>query len=111
MLYDDNQITIDGHTEISFTEDVPARFKSYGWHTITVQDGNNDLEALAAAIEEAKSVGDKPTLISVKYVEFGEWNARIHAYVAREKIRFVVEYPYHTSILSKIVHVFDLLFL
>lgn len=70
VLYDDNQITIDGHTEISFTEDVPARFKSYGWHTITVEDGNNDLESLAAAIEEAKSVGDRPTLISVKYVEF-----------------------------------------
>ncbi|KAG0257197.1 Transketolase [Mortierella polycephala] len=64
-LYDDNHITIDGNTEVSFTEDVRKRFESYGWHVIVVEDGNNDLEAIAKAIEEAKKVTDKPTLIKV----------------------------------------------
>lgn len=52
-LYDDNGITIDGETSLSFaTEDVEARFRSYGWHTAAVEDAN-DLEALTGAIEEA----------------------------------------------------------
>ena len=50
MLYDDNEITIDGPTSLSFSsEDVPKRFEAYGWHTLTVEDGN-DLEAIEAAI-------------------------------------------------------------
>lgn len=65
-LYDDNKITIDGDTAVSFTEDVVERFKSYGWHTLTVADGDNDVEALEKAIEEAKAVTDKPTIIKVK---------------------------------------------
>ncbi|KAF9907501.1 Transketolase [Linnemannia zychae] len=64
-LYDDNHISIDGDTEVSFTEDVVKRFESYGWHVIVVKDGNNDLEGMAKAIEEAKKVTDKPTLIKV----------------------------------------------
>ncbi|KAG0031721.1 Transketolase [Podila clonocystis] len=64
-LYDDNHITIDGDTEVSFTEDVVKRFESYGWHVIVVKDGNNDLEAMAKAIEEAKKVTDKPSLIKI----------------------------------------------
>lgn len=64
-LYDDNHITIDGDTEVSFTEDVVQRFESYGWHVIVVKDGNNDLEAMANAIEEAKKVTDKPSLIKI----------------------------------------------
>jgi transketolase len=64
-LYDDNHISIDGSTDISFTEDVSKRFEAYGWHTIHVKDGNSDLAAIAAAIEEAKSVTDKPTMIKV----------------------------------------------
>ncbi|KAG0353757.1 Transketolase [Podila minutissima] len=64
-LYDDNHITIDGDTEVSFTEDVVKRFESYGWHVIVVKDGNNDLEAMANAIEEAKKVTDKPSLIKI----------------------------------------------
>ncbi|KAF9382351.1 Transketolase [Podila verticillata] len=64
-LYDDNHITIDGDTEVSFTEDVVKRFEAYGWHVIVVKDGNNDLEAMAKAIEEAKKVTDKPTLIKI----------------------------------------------
>jgi transketolase len=66
-LYDDNKVTIEGFTSLAFTEDVPKRFEAYGWHTLTVDDGN-DLEAIEAAIREAQSVGDKPSLISVKTV-------------------------------------------
>lgn len=67
FLYDDNDITIDGGTDISFTEDVRARFEAYGWHTALVEDGN-DLDAIDAAITAAKNVVDKPSLISVKTV-------------------------------------------
>jgi transketolase len=66
-LYDDNQVTIEGFTSLAFSEDVPKRFEAYGWHTLTVDDGN-DLEAIEAAIHAAQSVGDKPSLISVKTV-------------------------------------------
>eukprot|EP00798_Chlamydomonas_sp_ICE-L_P015016 gene15016-21086_t len=64
-LYDDNKISIDGHTEISFTEDVAKRYEALGWHVVTVADGNTDYDALRKAIAEAKSVTDKPTLIKV----------------------------------------------
>jgi transketolase len=64
-LYDDNHISIDGSTDISFTEDVSKRFEAYGWHTLHVEDGNADLGAIAAAIEAAKAVTDKPTMIKV----------------------------------------------
>jgi len=65
-LYDDNNITIDGRTDLSFTEDVCKRFEAYGWHTITVEDGNTDIAGLRKAIETAKAQTDKPTLIKVK---------------------------------------------
>jgi transketolase len=64
-LYDDNHISIDGSTDVAFTEDVSKRFESYGWHVLHVKDGNTDLEAIAKAIEEAKSVTDKPSMIKV----------------------------------------------
>ncbi|MDJ1177775.1 transketolase [Roseofilum sp. BLCC_M91] len=64
-FYDDNHISIDGHTDISFTEDVGKRFEAYGWHVQHVPDGNTDLEAIAAAIQAAKDVTDKPSLIKV----------------------------------------------
>ncbi|HBL13114.1 MAG TPA: transketolase [Cyanobacteria bacterium UBA11162] len=64
-LYDDNHISIDGSTDVSFTEDVNKRFEAYGWHVLHVQDGNSDLEAIAKAIEEAKAVTDKPSMIKV----------------------------------------------
>ncbi len=64
-LYDDNQISIDGSTEVAFTEDVSKRFEAYGWHVLHVEDGNTDLAAIAKAIESAKSVTDKPTMIKV----------------------------------------------
>ncbi len=64
-FYDDNHISIDGSTDISFTEDVSKRFESYNWHVLHVENGNTDLDAIAKAIEEAKKVTDKPTLIKV----------------------------------------------
>src|SRR6266404_4580831 len=64
-LYDDNHVTIEGFTDLAFSEDVPKRFEAYGWHTSTVADGN-DLAAIEAAIRDAQSVGTKPSLISVK---------------------------------------------
>jgi len=66
-LYDDNQVTIEGFTKLAFSENVPKRFEAYGWHTITVNDGN-DLEAIESAILDAQSVGARPSLISVKTV-------------------------------------------
>jgi transketolase len=65
VLYDDNHISIDGSTDVAFTEDVSARFEAYGWHTIHVKDGNTDLGAIEAAIAAAKKVTDKPTMIKV----------------------------------------------
>ena len=64
-LYDDNHISIDGSTDVSFTEDVGKRFEAYGWHVQHVEDGNSDLEAIAKAIDAAKAVTDKPSLIKV----------------------------------------------
>lgn len=64
-LYDDNHVTIEGFTDLAFTEKVPQRFESYGWHTLTVEDGN-DLDSIESAIRDAQSVSDRPSLISVK---------------------------------------------
>ncbi|QIZ69223.1 transketolase [Oxynema aestuarii] len=64
-LYDDNHISIDGSTDISFTEDVGKRFEAYGWHVQHVENGNTDLDAIQKAIEAAKKVTDKPSLIKV----------------------------------------------
>ena len=58
-------MTIEGFTDLAFTENVPRRFEAYGWHTVTVEDGN-DLDAIDKAIREAQSVTDRPSLISVK---------------------------------------------
>ena len=66
-LYDDNNVTIEGFTNLAFSEDVPKRFESYGWHTQTVEDGNK-LDDIEAAIRVAQSVEDKPSLISVKTI-------------------------------------------
>ncbi|MBD1929592.1 transketolase [Trichocoleus sp. FACHB-90] len=65
-LYDDNHISIDGSTDLAFTEDVGKRFEAYGWHVLTVEDGNTDLEAIHKAIEAAKAVTDKPSMIKVR---------------------------------------------
>lgn len=64
-FYDDNHISIDGDTEIAFTENVDKRFEALGWHVIWVKNGNNGYDEIRAAIREAKAVKDKPTLIKV----------------------------------------------
>lgn len=67
-VWDDNHITIDGDTNQAFTEDVLKRYESYGWHTITVEDGDNDLEGILHAFKKAQEVKDKPTLIQLKTI-------------------------------------------
>ena len=66
-LYDDNLISLDGPTNLAFTEDVLKRFEAYGWHTQRVEDGN-DLAAIDAAIRLAQAESDRPSLISVRTV-------------------------------------------
>ncbi len=64
-LYDDNHISIDGSTDLAFTEDVGKRFEAYGWHVLHVESGNTNLEAINDAIAAAKALTDKPSLIKV----------------------------------------------
>ena len=67
VLYDSNDISLDGPTSKAFTENVGARYEAYGWQHILVKDGR-DLNAISAAIEAAKQEKNKPTLIEVKTV-------------------------------------------
>ncbi|WP_417632316.1 transketolase [Enterococcus faecalis] len=67
VLYDSNDISLDGPTSKAFTENVGARYEAYGWQHILVKDGN-DLDEIEVAIEAAKAETDKPTLIEVKTV-------------------------------------------
>jgi transketolase len=70
-IYDDNHITIDGKTDLSFSEDVAKRFESYGWHVERVADGN-DLGALDAALTSARRTTDRPSLILVRtHIAYG----------------------------------------
>ncbi|NLA96253.1 MAG: transketolase, partial [Clostridiaceae bacterium] len=65
VLYDDNNISIEGSTELAFTENVSLRFEAYGWHVLEVPDGN-DRDAISRALDEAKSRDDRPSLIRIK---------------------------------------------
>jgi transketolase len=70
-IYDSNGITIEGSTSLAFTEDVPARFRGYGWNVLHVADAN-DLPAVAASFETARATADRPTLIVVEsHIGFG----------------------------------------
>lgn len=64
-IYDDNKISIDGDTELAFTEDVAARYEALGWHIQHVPEGNTDIEGIRKAIQKAKDVKDKPSFIKV----------------------------------------------
>jgi transketolase len=66
-FYDDNGISIDGHVEGWFTDNTPKRFEAYGWHVVADVDGHNP-EAVRKAIQEARSVSDKPSMICCKTV-------------------------------------------
>ncbi|MCF6192222.1 MAG: transketolase [Candidatus Hydrothermae bacterium] len=80
-FYDDNRISIDGPTDLTFTEDVRKRFEAYGWQVLEVEDGN-DLDALRHALQEARSDTDRPTLIRVRtHIGYGsplQDDARVH---------------------------------
>lgn len=65
-LYDDNEVTIDGKTHLTFSENVAARFEALGWHVQTIQDGDHDLEGISRAIDNARQETEKPSLIVVK---------------------------------------------
>ncbi len=74
VLYDDNRISIDGPTDLSFSEDVGARFRAYRWHVQQVADGN-DLDALDAAIEAAKAETGRPSIVVVRtHIGYGSPN-------------------------------------
>ena len=65
VLYDDNEITIEGSTELAFRENVSARFEAYGWHVLEVPNGN-DRDAISRALTEAKTREDRPSLIRIR---------------------------------------------
>ncbi|MCI1960014.1 MAG: transketolase [Clostridia bacterium] len=67
LLYDSNNITIEGSTKTAFAENVRDRFKAYGWQTLLVEDGNN-LEEIDTAIKEAKAETNKPSIIEIKTI-------------------------------------------
>ncbi|MEO6949534.1 MAG: transketolase [Ginsengibacter sp.] len=95
-LYDDNKITIEGDTSLAFDEDVPERFRAYGWHVQSVDDGN-DIEAITVAIENAKKESKRPSLIKVRtHIGFGSPNkvdtAAAHGSpLGKDEVRLVKE--------------------
>lgn len=106
VLYDDNHVTIDGKTEITFTEDVLARYRAYGWHTERVDDGN-DVAAITAALTRAKADTARPSLIAVRtIIGYGSPNkagtSAVHGSVlgaeeaARTKANLGIDWPAFT---------------
>ena len=95
-FYDDNRITIDGSTELTYSDDAAMRFESYGWHVQRVQDVN-DLDALDAAIERAKEETDRPSLIILRtHIGYGSPNrvdtSKAHGEpLGKEEIRLTKE--------------------
>ncbi len=74
VLYDDNRITIDGSTELTYSDDAASRYRAYGWHTLAVEDGN-DLMALDRAMAAAAAETGRPTLVRVRtHIGFGAPN-------------------------------------
>jgi len=65
-LYDDNHMTIDGSTDLSFSEDVGKTFEAAGWHVQRVSDGDNDLDAIEKSIEKARKEKNKPSIIMIR---------------------------------------------
>ncbi len=66
VVYDDNHVTIDGPTELSLSDDAATRFESYGWHVDRIGEVANDLDALTGALERAKAVTDRPSLVVLR---------------------------------------------
>jgi transketolase len=75
VVYDDNHISIDGNTDLSFTENQAGRFKAYGWNVQTVKGDGNDMAAFEEALKNAKQEKDKPTIIKLRtHIAFGSPN-------------------------------------
>ncbi len=73
-IYDDNKISIEGGTELTFTENVAARFRAYRWHVVRVNDGN-DLDAIQQALKEAQAETARPSLIALRtHIAYGSPN-------------------------------------
>ncbi len=66
VVYDDNHITIDGPTELSLSDDAPARFAAYGWHVVELGEAADDLDALEAGLRTAMAVHDRPSLVVLR---------------------------------------------
>jgi transketolase len=107
FLYDDNHISIEGSTDLAFTENRTARFAAYGWHVARVEDGN-DLEAIASAIAEAREESRRPSLIAVRTrIGFGSPNkedtAAAHGeplgqketLLTKERLDWPAQIPFH----------------
>ncbi|KAK1847733.1 transketolase [Colletotrichum chrysophilum] len=78
-IWDDNHISIDGDTNVAFTEDVVKRYEAFGWEVLTVEDGNSDLDSIEKAIAQAQKSKDKPTLIQLKtIIGFGSLQQGTH---------------------------------
>lgn len=74
LIYDDNSITIEGRTDITFTENVKAKFEAQNWHVVTVEDGN-DLEQIEKAIQAGRDAVSRPTLVQLKtHIAYGSPN-------------------------------------
>ena len=75
LIYDDNSITIDGSTDISFTEDVARRYEAYGWNVVAIDGDGNDIDALTEAIQQAQKQTKAPTLIKFRsHIGYGSPN-------------------------------------
>lgn len=96
-LYDDNRITIEGSTQLAFSEDVCRRFEAYGWHTETVEDGNN-LGAIERSLRNGCAVTDRPSLIRLRtHIGYGSPNfhdtARAHGQpLGEEEVRLTKQF-------------------
>jgi len=65
-VYDDNHISIDGPTELSYSDDVPGRFAAYGWHVVEIGEAANDCDALEAGLRDGMAVEDRPSLVVLR---------------------------------------------
>jgi transketolase len=75
VIYDDNHITIDGHTDLSFSEDVGKRYEAYGWYVQSVQGDGNDMAAFERALQMAKNEQSRPSLIKLRtHIGYGSPN-------------------------------------
>ena len=68
VVYDDNEVTIDGGTDLALSDDAAARFRSYGWHTTELGEAAEDLDALEAGLRDAAAVEDRPSVVVVRSV-------------------------------------------